>query len=479
MALNLSSTPALPSGSDIFAPFQIINLSNWKLTLPISQRNYFKSGGSSPAEILPSNENPLNIKPLNQGFSDSNYFYAVDVDKDGQVDEGIDYVVFRTPLIGGATTTNSSYVRSELRELYDWQLGESTSLANWNNEGKHRLQATLRIDKYSANDSQTVIGQIHAKDSDKALIKLQWDGVNKPIRAIINENPTTGKPFSLEFDTVGLNKFTYDIQLNENTLSITVNNTTRQLTFGEGRMSKQWDDHEFYFKAGNYAQANSASGGVFEVNFYKIAVEHSAAEVPEVLFIAGSQTLGSGDQLLVNRLKTNGYNVIVKDDNLASTADTLGKELVLISKSASSTIVSNKFAAVDAPLITWKNELYDDLGLTGVQKDVNFGSKSSQTSINILNANHQLAANLNGNVTVYSSAKVVGWGAPGANAISVASVSSGNVNQSALFAYEEGSSLVNGTIAQDKRVGLFLDNTPALTTNALNIFDAAVNWAVA
>jgi hypothetical protein len=168
----------------------------------------------------------------------------------------------------------------------------------------------------------------------------------------------------------------------------------------------------------------------------------------------------------------------VKDDNLASTADTLGKELVLISKSASSTIVSNKFAAVDAPLITWKNEIYDDLGLTGEQKDLNFGSKSSQRSINILNANHQLAANLNGNVTVYSSARVVGWGAPGANAINVASVA-GNVNQSALFAYEEGSSLVNGTIAQDKRVGLFLDNTSALTTNALNIFDAAVDWAVA
>ncbi len=160
------------------------------------------------------------------------------------------------------------------------------------------------------------------------------------------------------------------------------------------------------------------------------------------IIIAGSETLGSGDQLLVNRLKTNGYNVIVKDDNLASTADTLGKELVLISKSASSTIVSNKFAAVDAPLITWKNEIYDDLGLTGVQKDLNFGSKSSQTSINILNANHQLAANLNGNVTVYSSARsVVGWGEPGANAINVASVA-GNVNQSALFAYEEGSSLV-------------------------------------
>jgi hypothetical protein len=478
MASNISSTPALPSGSDILAPFQIINLSNWKLTLPISQRDYFKSGNSSPAEILPSNENPLNIKPLNQGFSDSNYFYAVDVDKDGQVDEGIDYVVFRTPLIGGATTTNSSYVRSELRELYDWQPGESSSSANWNNEGSHRLQATLQVDKYYANDSQTVVGQIHAKDSDKALIKLQWDGVNKPIRAIINENPTTGKPFSLEFDTVGLNKFTYDIQLNENTLSITVNNTTRQLTFGEGRMSKQWDDHEFYFKAGNYAQADSSSSGVFEVNFYKIAVEHSVAEVPEVLFIAGSQTLGSGDQLLVDRLKTKGYDVIVKDDDFARSADTLGKELVLISKSVSSTVVSDKFATVDAPLITWKNELYDDLGLTGVQKDVNFGSKS-QTSINILNANHPLAANLKGTVAVYNSAKVIGWGAPGANAINVASVSSGNVNQSALFAYEEGSSLVNGNIAQDKRVGLFLDNTSALTTNALNIFDAAVDWAVA
>jgi len=94
MALNLSSTPALPSGSDILAPFQIIDLSNWKLTLLVSKRYYFKSGDSSPADILPSNENPVNIKPLNQGFSDSDYFYAVDVDKDGQVDEGIDYVVY-------------------------------------------------------------------------------------------------------------------------------------------------------------------------------------------------------------------------------------------------------------------------------------------------------------------------------------------------------------------------------------------------
>ncbi len=449
----------MPYSSDNF------DLSVWKLTLPVSEADYFGNGDSSAAEILPLGDNPEGITSLDGGFCDDKYFYISD---DGAL-------VFRTPLTGGTTTSNSKYVRSELRELYDWQPGESTGSANWENEGQHRLHAKLRVDEFFADDPQTVVGQIHTKYSSKPLVKLLWDGVDKPVRAILNEDPDNGNPFSLKFDTVGLEAFTYDIQLNGNTLTITVNTTTHQLTFGEGRLSEKWDDHVFYFKAGNYAQADKNSGGVFEVHFYELAIEHGNSDV---LFVAGSSTLGKADKILVDRLDSLGYSVTVADDHDISLDDAADKELVLISKSVSSAVVGEKFTTVDVPVITWKSNLYDDLGLTGVQQDSDYGNFANQTEIGILEPTHPLAANLSGTVEIYSDAKKVAWGLPGEEAIHVASVL-GNVNRSTIFAYESDALLANGDPTPAKRVGLFLGNTSSVTSNALNLFEAAVNWAIA
>ncbi len=268
-AFNLTVTdivnPPSPDLDPAKPPSGNFNLSAWKLTLPVSQDSYFGSGGSSAAEILPDGDSGPAVTALNQGFEDSDYFFTA---TDGTMS-------FRTPLSGGATTTNTSYVRTELRELYNWTSGQSTSTANWDNEGSHQLEATLSVVEYWPDDPQTVIGQVHAKDSSKALVKLQWDGPDLPVRAIINEDPVSGNPFSLSFDVVGTNEFSYIISLIDNTMSITVNGQTQSVTFGQGNMSLDWDNHVYYFKAGSYPQADKSGGGLFEVHFSSLIVTHS------------------------------------------------------------------------------------------------------------------------------------------------------------------------------------------------------------
>ena len=81
--------PRIPRlSSDV--PAGIINLTNWKLTLP--------TGDDEPVEVT---------QPELTQFRDPRYFH---------VDPVGDGVVFRAP-VGGATTGNSEYPRSELREM--------------------------------------------------------------------------------------------------------------------------------------------------------------------------------------------------------------------------------------------------------------------------------------------------------------------------------------------------------------------------
>ena len=134
----------------------------------------------------------------------------------------------------------------------------------------------MSVTEYFAGDPQVVVGQIHAKDSSKALVKLQWDGPTKPVRAIINQNPDSGDPFNLSFGTPGIEKFEYTISLSDDQLSITVNGVTQSVAFGT-ELSSDWRDHVYYFKIGNYAQAAIGSAGEFVVNVYELSIEHSGS----------------------------------------------------------------------------------------------------------------------------------------------------------------------------------------------------------
>ena len=117
----------------------MIDLSTWNLSIPV---------GSPPTTI----ETPR----LLSGFNDQ-YFQA----------EGSD-VQFWTP-VTGSRTENAIYPRSELRETY-----ADGRLRNWTYpEADNFLRATLTVNQVPSS-GKIVIGQIHAYDSQKPLIKLEY-----------------------------------------------------------------------------------------------------------------------------------------------------------------------------------------------------------------------------------------------------------------------------------------------------------------
>lgn len=93
-----------------------------------------------------------------------------------------------------------------------------------------------------------------------------------------------------------------------------------------------------------------------------------------------------------------------------------------------------------------------------------------------MNDQHPLAAGLNETVSISTSSIYV-WGKPAASAIPVATLT-GDSTKYGIFAYEEGTAMVNRT-APARRVGFFIENSTAVNLNASGwaLFDAAVTWA--
>src|SRR5882757_390357 len=131
------------SGS-IPLPSQVLDLTNWKITLPTGS-------SGSPTEIL---------QPALASFADPNYFYA------NTAGNG---VVFTAPC-GGVTTSGSGYPRSELREM----TSNGTALASWSTtSGTHTMEITEAITHLPVVKPQVVAGQIHGASDDVLVCRLE------------------------------------------------------------------------------------------------------------------------------------------------------------------------------------------------------------------------------------------------------------------------------------------------------------------
>src|SRR5262249_13030697 len=109
---DATTAPDGPPASTLTYPAQLLNLTNWKLTLPIDT-----SAPGSPDEIL---------QPALATFKIDPYF---------ELNPSSTGVLFNAPC-GGATTGGSSYPRSELREMSS---GGSTA-ASWSTtSGTHTM----------------------------------------------------------------------------------------------------------------------------------------------------------------------------------------------------------------------------------------------------------------------------------------------------------------------------------------------------
>lgn len=252
-----------------------VDLSNWKVTIPAGQG---KGGAVSvePPEILEYATNET-LKPYmyNDSTSGALVFYAYPSD---------------------ATTANTKYSRSELRE----QMVPGDDDVNWTFKEGGNLKATIEMEDVSRDEEgkyhKVIILQIHGRLSDDQkeligqkdnnappILKVYWD--KGKIRIKTKELKFLGtKPEGILYEEawgddegytfkeeVGFKKFDMEIDVSDGKLVVSLNNNEYH-TYDNIHMEK-WGVFENYFKAGNYLQTRDKDA-FSKVKFYDLQVSH-------------------------------------------------------------------------------------------------------------------------------------------------------------------------------------------------------------
>jgi hypothetical protein len=222
-----------PVASTAKFPSDVINLSNWYLTLPT---------GSS--------ERPDDVFQPQLATYGGRYFKLTDT-RDG--------VVF-TANAGGVTTKNSGYPRSELREM------SGGAKASWSNtSGTHTLSVRQAVKSVPPSKPEVVTAQIHDANDDVVEIRLegrrliaQYDDGKTDV--LIDPNYRLGTPYDLKIVAAGGR-----IQVFYN---------------GSKKADIPKSGSGWYFKTGSYLQSNTTkgddAGAIGEVVLYALDVRHSA-----------------------------------------------------------------------------------------------------------------------------------------------------------------------------------------------------------
>lgn len=233
------------------APGGNFDLSNWKITLPVDS-----NGGFSGTA--------MEVKNLST-YQHSKYFYTA---ADGAM-------TFVAP-VEGATTSGSSYARSELREM------NGTANAAWNLNTGGFMSATLEVDAAPIRDGmggRIIVGQIHGQDDE--LVRLYWENgklyfANDQAGSSNSETKfyfvnASGQQPSVSLDE----RFSYTINAKGDTLEVTVF-ADGQIYKSVSKINSVWQSDTFYFKAGAYLGANETNGsGYGQTSFYALNFNHN------------------------------------------------------------------------------------------------------------------------------------------------------------------------------------------------------------
>ncbi len=240
LALPAQAATVTPGGADCTYPADVLDLSDWKMTLPTGE-------DEEPTEIT---------QPELATFSAEPYF---------QVNEDCTAVIFRSP-VDGVTTGGSSYPRAELREMTDGGGDE----AEWSaSEGTHTMVVNEAFVALPNEKPHLVGAQVHGGDDDVTVFRLEGSSLyitngDDSNHHLVTDNYQLGTEFEAKFVAQGGE---IDVYYN-----------------GELETTIAADGDTNYFKAGAYTQANcensSPCGGdnFGEVHISGIEVTHSDSE---------------------------------------------------------------------------------------------------------------------------------------------------------------------------------------------------------
>jgi len=227
------------AGASGTLPSQILNLTNWKETLPLG-------APGKPIEILQPSLATYKYDP----------WFVVPIAGSG--------VRFRAP-VNGVTTSGSGYPRSELREMAT----NGTTNASWSSTtGIHTFFIDEAVTAVPQTKKHVVAGQIHDANDDVIVIRLEYP------KLFVDINGTTGP--TLDDSYVLGKRFTIKFVVSGGKTNIYYNNSETPAYV----LAKNYSGA--YFKVGAYTQSNCTkepaslcnSNNYGEVMVYKASVTH-------------------------------------------------------------------------------------------------------------------------------------------------------------------------------------------------------------
>ena len=251
-----------------------IELSNWKVTLPVANEK------GKPYEIV-----PPEIFDFASNEVAKPYMY---------IDSTKGAIVFHA-MPTSSTTANTKYSRSELRE----QMEPGSNHVNWTFAQGGTMKGKLSIEDVSRDKNgkyhKIIIMQIHGrltneqraligkKDNDAPpVLKIYWDKgkirvKTKQLKSLASTDKgilykdawTDDKGHTFEQE-VGFRKFTLEVKVSEGKMVVSLNNN--EFKVYENIHMKKWGVFENYFKAGNYFQTRD-EGAFAKVNYYELSVK--------------------------------------------------------------------------------------------------------------------------------------------------------------------------------------------------------------
>jgi hypothetical protein len=247
-----------------------IDLSHWKVTIP----------AGDPAEVAPpeildyANNDVLKKYMYNDSVQGALVFYV----------------------IPDATTTNTKYSRSELRE----QMEPGNNHVNWtfkqggimkgrlamgevskDKNGKYHKVIIMQIHGRLTNEQRDLIGQ---KDNNAPpVLKIYWqDGKirlkTKELKDLSlsetdilkTDSWTDDKGYTFK-EEVGFRPFNLEVKVSEGKLVVSLNKT--EYAVYEGIHMQKWGVFENYFKAGNYLQTVDKNAHA-SIKYFELEVSH-------------------------------------------------------------------------------------------------------------------------------------------------------------------------------------------------------------
>jgi hypothetical protein len=233
-------------------PSQILDLSFWKLTLPINNAEEIK-------------------QPILATYTSQ--YMKVNANGTG--------VTFYSPA-GGDTTGRSNYARSELRErrntaneytfdAQDCPAKDKPNEACWSSyKGYHFMSIDQAITNIPVIKPEVVVGQIHDKPDDVVVFRLD----NKRLYVNIDNDRFGGSDITLTDNYQLGTRFTVAFEVENNVTNFYYNGAY------VGKMTGRYNGG--YFKAGMYVQSREAlekkNGAFGQVDIFGIKVCHAATK---------------------------------------------------------------------------------------------------------------------------------------------------------------------------------------------------------